>query len=124
MYEHYAMVFHSVISALIKTHMKQSPCSFHVVLVYIVFISIFSTHCRILLFFICCIAALIPQSLLEFRYYIIPYLLYRLHSMPVSVWGNVFECAYYNLINAITLWLFLKRPFKWEGQDDLQRFMW
>ena len=79
---------------------------------------------RILLYLVSCSTALIPQALLEFRYYIIAYLLFRLHSPAPSLLGAMAELATYTVINIITIYLFLYRPFLWPDSDELQRFMW
>lgn len=84
-----------------------------------------TTHCcRLFLYLACCVVTLVPQALLEFRYYIIPYLLFRIHSPRPSLLGIVAELVTYTAINMATLFLFLRRPFLWPDTDQLQRFMW
>lgn len=34
------------------------------------------------------------------------------------------EAAWYALINAVTVGVFLRRTFLWEGEPGWQRFMW
>ncbi|KAA1136367.1 glucosyltransferase [Puccinia graminis f. sp. tritici] len=76
---------------------------------------------------------LIPSPLLEPRYFLVPYVLLRLHIRPVveetKTWSiRVFtEGCLYALVNLVTITVFLFRPFKgrpgeWEG--TWQRFMW
>ena len=79
---------------------------------------------RVLLFSVCCGVALVPQVLLEFRYYTIPFLVLRLHLPTPTFMGVVAELALYSSLNMATLWLFLYRPFRWPGEEDWQRFMW
>ena len=67
---------------------------------------------------------LVPQKLLEFRYFIVPYLLFRLHIKQQTYLEIFIEGAVYTLINAVTLYLFMYRPFYWENEEALQRFMW
>lgn len=67
---------------------------------------------------------LIPSPLLEFRYFITPYLIYRISMrQPRSVW-LVLELLVYCTINIVTLWLFMTKPFRWPHEDGVQRFMW
>ncbi|KTW32563.1 dolichyl-P-Glc:Glc(2)Man(9)GlcNAc(2)-PP-dolichol alpha-1,2- glucosyltransferase [Pneumocystis jirovecii RU7] len=64
-------------------------------------------------------------SLLEFRYFIIPYLLWRssiqsTHKLKLYIEAFLFLC-----INYITMDIFLYKPFFWESDPgNLQRFMW
>ena len=79
---------------------------------------------RIFLYAVCCTVALLPQQLLEFRYFILPYLLFRVH-IPQGVWPSlVAELLLYVAVNGATVWLFLYRPFHWPDSDSEQRFMW
>jgi alpha-1,2-glucosyltransferase len=67
---------------------------------------------------------LIPSPLLEFRYFITPYLIYRIAMrQPRGAWLFL-ELVMYTVINAFTIWMFLNRPFQWPSEEGLQRFMW
>jgi alpha-1,2-glucosyltransferase len=67
---------------------------------------------------------LIPSPLIEPRYFIVPYVLLRLHLRPSSK-KVAFELGWYALINATTLCAFLYKPFKWPSEPmHWQRFMW
>ncbi|KAG9062105.1 glucosyltransferase [Linnemannia hyalina] len=67
---------------------------------------------------------LIPSPLLEFRYFITPYLIYRIAMrQPRGVWLFL-ELLFYTAINAVTVWMFLNKPFRWAHQEGVQRFMW
>ena len=77
-----------------------------------------------LAFIVCCFVALVPQRLLEIRYFFIPFLFVRLHIPPHS-WLLLFiEFSMYVLINAATIYLFITRPFYWADSNLIQRFMW
>lgn len=70
-------------------------------------------------------ATLVPSPLLEPRYYILPFLMWRLminKSVPQS--RQLMEFGWFLVINLVTFYMFLYRPFKWESEDGLQRFMW
>ena len=60
-----------------------------------------------LAFITCCFVALVPQRLLEIRYFFIPFLFVRLHIPPRS-WVA----------------LFITRSFYWPDSPLVQRFMW
>ncbi|XP_076106317.1 dol-P-Glc:Glc(2)Man(9)GlcNAc(2)-PP-Dol alpha-1,2-glucosyltransferase-like [Mytilus galloprovincialis] len=77
-----------------------------------------------IVFSICLIAATVPQKLLEFRYFIIPYLIFRLNIRPGS-WVQLWtEAMLYIVVNFLTIYLFVNKPFKWENSSDVQRFIW
>lgn len=78
-------------------------------------------------------ATLVPSPLLEPRYFLTPYILLRVHFRPLtfeySAWPVrlALEWSVYALVNLVTIWVFLFRPFKtppgqWPG--EWQRFMW
>ena len=78
-----------------------------------------------LVYFVCIAAVTVPQKLLEFRYFIMPYLLFRLHVPLASLWRTLLELILYFAVNAVTIYLFLEKPFFWpHSPDELQRFMW
>ena len=91
---------------------------------------------RTLLFLFCTAVSVSFQELIEFRYFILPFLLYRVelarsqrtHSGRVAVSEVVavlLELGFYLLVNVVTLYLFFYRPFKWAHEPHLlQRFMW
>lgn len=78
----------------------------------------------ILMYFVCLLAVTVPQKLLEFRYFILPFLIYRLNIPFLSLYRQLLELAFYILVNAVTFYLFLNRTFQWENSDEVQRFMW
>lgn len=71
------------------------------------------------------VLTLIPSPLFEFRYFITPFILYRLHMRTPSsriLWA---ETVLYIAANAVVLFMFLYRPFEWPSEPGkLQRFMW
>uniref|UniRef100_T2MC99 Dol-P-Glc:Glc(2)Man(9)GlcNAc(2)-PP-Dol alpha-1,2-glucosyltransferase n=1 Tax=Hydra vulgaris TaxID=6087 RepID=T2MC99_HYDVU len=77
----------------------------------------------VFLFILCTSVVLIPQKLLEFRYYIVPYILFKLH-LPLSSFKEIaLEYFMYLLVNGFTFYMFLFKPFSWVDHS-LQRFMW
>jgi len=99
-------------------------------------------------FSVCTFAAIVPSPLIEPRYFLIPYLIARLHlfsdSKEIELDTNTttpekrqirqdrrmhlaalaIEGCWYAIINAATLYLFLYRPFNWPDSTQWQRFMW
>jgi alpha-1,2-glucosyltransferase len=76
---------------------------------------------------VCTAATIVPSPLLEFRYFILPYFFWRLHLSPglVSKWRGVLEFVFFEVVNAVTLWIFVKRPFEWASEPGkVQRFIW
>ncbi|XP_059581869.1 dol-P-Glc:Glc(2)Man(9)GlcNAc(2)-PP-Dol alpha-1,2-glucosyltransferase [Alligator mississippiensis] len=77
-----------------------------------------------LVFFVCLSAVTVPQKLLEFRYFILPFLIYRLNIPFPPLSGQLLEFALYVVVNAVTLHLFLNKTFQWPNSEEIQRFMW
>ena len=77
-----------------------------------------------LVFMICLAVNVVPSMLLELRYFIIPYLIWRLNTPVSSAWRIAIELLFNICINAVTIYVFLERPFLWPGESKLQRFMW
>jgi alpha-1,2-glucosyltransferase len=78
-----------------------------------------------LTFPLCVAVNLAPQLLLEFRYFVVPFLFYRMQVRPVSWPKLVLETAVYAAVNAAAIAIYVMRPFRWEHEpDDVQRFMW
>lgn len=76
------------------------------------------------LFFASAAMALIPQSLLEFRYFLIPFMIWRLNSTTTSVKQYVMELAFNAALDLLTIYIFMYKKFRWDGHDGHQRFMW
>ncbi|XP_046357840.2 putative Dol-P-Glc:Glc(2)Man(9)GlcNAc(2)-PP-Dol alpha-1,2-glucosyltransferase [Haliotis rufescens] len=77
-------------------------------------------------FWVCLVVTLVPQKLLEFRYFVIPFYIWRLNindQSPSKV-ILVLELLYFLFINAAALYMFLYKPFHWPDSNELQRFMW
>ncbi|XP_068611453.1 dol-P-Glc:Glc(2)Man(9)GlcNAc(2)-PP-Dol alpha-1,2-glucosyltransferase [Brachionichthys hirsutus] len=77
-----------------------------------------------LAFVACLLAATVPQKLLEFRYFVVPYLMYRLHVPLPSLPRLVGEFLLYTAVNAATLYVFVSETFRWPESTAAQRFMW
>ena len=74
---------------------------------------------------LCTAISTVPQLLLEFRYFIVPFILLRARLRPDCPHKLAAETAVVLAVNTVTIYLFLYRPFRWESEpDSLQRFMW
>ena len=73
---------------------------------------------------LCVAAALVPQKLMEFRYFVVPYILLRLHMKDESIRYLLLEAFLYSLINAFTFYIFLYKPIFWSHMHEPQRIMW
>lgn len=80
--------------------------------------------CSKFAYLISTVACLVPQKLLEFRYFIIPYLFYRIGTCSrLSQWQLKLEFAFSLLVNYLTISIFLQKPFQWPD-GSIQRFSW
>ena len=77
-----------------------------------------------LIYSLCLIATTVPQELLEVRYFIIPYLIFRINMAYGTALGTLHEIILYVFVNAFTIFMFVKRPFEWPHEAGVQRFMW
>ena len=81
---------------------------------------------------VCSILALVPSPLLEFRYFIVPFILLRLllgllraRNLRATYTSLFLETIFFSAINVFVLYTFAYKPFKWPNEPDaLQRFMW
>lgn len=74
-------------------------------------------------FAVCTALVLIPTPLIEPRYFLIPIIILRLKLVP-SVRNQALEAMFWLAINGVTLYMFLCRPFRWQGWEGWMRFMW
>ncbi|KAM9312941.1 dol-P-Glc:Glc(2)Man(9)GlcNAc(2)-PP-Dol alpha-1,2-glucosyltransferase [Gastrophryne carolinensis] len=78
----------------------------------------------LMMFLVCVIASTVPQKLLEFRYFILPYLLFRMNAPVPSVGKLLLELLLYVTVNIATFYWFLNKTFHWPENEETQRFMW
>lgn len=67
------------------------------------------------------------QRLLELRYFIIPFVFFRLNTRPRLQKSNVaqwLELAYYVALNAVTFYVFFTKEIKWTNFKEMQRIIW
>jgi alpha-1,2-glucosyltransferase len=73
----------------------------------------------------CCALVLVPSSLIEPRYYILPIAVYLLNCKMKSKKAIIFQICSSILINGFIVGMFLYRPFMWPSDPtQLQRRIW
>ncbi|KAL4642653.1 hypothetical protein ACB092_02G035900 [Castanea dentata] len=78
----------------------------------------------VLAFFLATAAVLVPAPLIEFRYYTIPFYFIILHSHINDYQSWLLMGLLYLAINVFTMTIFLFRPFHWDHEPGIQRFIW
>ncbi|KAG1450772.1 hypothetical protein G6F56_008254 [Rhizopus delemar] len=71
------------------------------------------------------ILTLAPSPLLEFRYFIIPFLFYMIHTPPQFNQNTWLALVFYVCLQIATMVLFIYKPFTWPNEpEEFQRFIW
>ncbi|WCJ27065.1 Dol-P-Glc:Glc(2)Man(9)GlcNAc(2)-PP-Dol alpha-1 2-glucosyltransferase [Euphorbia peplus] len=78
----------------------------------------------ILAYFLATSAVLVPAPLIEFRYYTIPFYFLVLNSRVSDNQSWIMMGMIYMVINVFTMGMFLFRPFYWNHEPGIQRFIW
>lgn len=77
----------------------------------------------IIIFFFAAAGVVVPAPLIEFRYYTIPFYFIILHAeIDDRCW--ILIGMQYIIVNLFAIALFLFKPFHWDHESGLQRFMW
>lgn len=77
------------------------------------------------LFALLIIVTIVPQKLLELRYFIVPYILWRLNlKRPSTRWTIFFELTWALLINALTLYIYATKTIKYSDDEPNSRLIW
>ncbi|KAI5061905.1 hypothetical protein GOP47_0022444 [Adiantum capillus-veneris] len=79
-----------------------------------------------LVFFGAVAAVLVPTPLIEFRYYTVPLYIIALHTplrTPKDCLSWVLIFLQYSLVNLVTMYVFLYRPFYSPNEEGTQRFI-
>ncbi|XP_061369279.1 dol-P-Glc:Glc(2)Man(9)GlcNAc(2)-PP-Dol alpha-1,2-glucosyltransferase-like isoform X2 [Gastrolobium bilobum] len=78
----------------------------------------------ILAYFLATAAVLVPTPLIEFRYYTIPFYIMMLHYNNRDDQSWLLTGMLYIGVNIFTMMNFLFRPFHWDHEPGIQRFIW
>jgi len=75
-------------------------------------------------FFVCVACVLVPSPLIEFRYFIVPYVILSLYIRPPATQTATYmEILVFVVVNIITIAVFMYRPFT-APDGSVGRFMW
>lgn len=79
-----------------------------------------------IMFWLSVILVLCFQRLLEVRYFLIPFVLFRLNTRPnpknrIPQW---LELGFYVVLNALTFYIFFTKEIKWHNFREPQRIIW
>lgn len=77
-----------------------------------------------IVFLVCTCVVLVPQLLLEPRYFIVPYILFRLNIQNIRTWQIILETVTTLLINFLQFYIFVNKVFYWQDQEHPQRISW
>lgn len=72
----------------------------------------------------CVIASIALQQLIEFRYFIIPFVVLRLNASVVKSRWLIVELIIYLLINGVVFYLFATKEIHWNDYEHVQRLIW
>lgn len=75
-------------------------------------------------YIVCTVTSIALQKLLEVRYFILPYLVLRVHLRGISPKLILLELVLYLALNAATLHLFFTKKIWWENYNEPQRLIW
>ncbi|XP_077279988.1 alpha-1,2-glucosyltransferase Alg10 [Temnothorax americanus] len=73
---------------------------------------------------VCVCVVLIPQLLVEPRYFILPYIFYRLNVKRPERWQICCESLTTFAINCLQFYIFASKVFYWQDQPYAQRISW
>lgn len=111
--------------------LRHPYCKYVTIILYIIALQLFSQmmehipRALTFLYILGTAAVLVPAYLLEPRYFIVPYIFWRLSYPEQRIPVIILELIYEFLINAAVLYVFLYWPFEWLHEPGVkQRFMW
>lgn len=77
-----------------------------------------------LCFWICSIVGIAFQPMIELRYFFIPFVLMRLHSVPLTKLSVAIELAMFSMLNAAYFIVFMTKEIYWDNFEHVQRLIW
>ncbi|XP_022915025.1 dol-P-Glc:Glc(2)Man(9)GlcNAc(2)-PP-Dol alpha-1,2-glucosyltransferase [Onthophagus taurus] len=89
------------------------------------FVSTAQNDVTLTIFYVFCTTfVLILQKMIEVRYFLIPFVLFRLNIRNVTYKIIIFEFFYYVIINVVTLRIFFMKDIYWDDFDYVQKLIW
>lgn len=77
-----------------------------------------------LCFWICTIATLVLQPMIEVRYFLVPFVILRLHTGPLHKRSVLVELALFVCLNALAFHVFATKEIYWTNFEHVQRLIW
>lgn len=77
-----------------------------------------------ILYLVSIFVLLVPQLLLEPRYFVIPYVLLRLNMAEPKSWQLYTELLTTIVVNFLQFYIFVSKSFYWTDQEGPQRISW
>lgn len=78
-----------------------------------------------IVYFLCTTVSVALQSMIEVRYFLLPFLLIRLlYPEPIKFSSIAIELAFNSTINIATFYIFFTKTFYWSDYSEPQRIMW
>ncbi|XP_012252536.2 putative Dol-P-Glc:Glc(2)Man(9)GlcNAc(2)-PP-Dol alpha-1,2-glucosyltransferase [Athalia rosae] len=75
-------------------------------------------------YFLSVFVVIVPQLLLEPRYFFIPYILWRIDLRNTKPWQIIAEFLTILLVNVFQFYVFSKKVFYWDDDEHPQRISW
>ncbi|KAM3722032.1 putative Dol-P-Glc:Glc(2)Man(9)GlcNAc(2)-PP-Dol alpha-1,2-glucosyltransferase [Dirofilaria immitis] len=104
--------------------LRHPYCKYVTIVIYIIALQLFRQMIEhiprvlSLLYILGTAAVLVPAYLLEPRYFIVPYIFWRLSYPERRILILIIELIYELFINVVVLYMFLYRPFEWSHEPD------
>ncbi|XP_030372993.1 putative Dol-P-Glc:Glc(2)Man(9)GlcNAc(2)-PP-Dol alpha-1,2-glucosyltransferase [Scaptodrosophila lebanonensis] len=77
------------------------------------------------MFVVALLLVLCFQRLLELRYFLVPYVLFRLHTKPARKgYAEWLELGAHLLLNVVTFYVYFTKEFYWKNYSTPQRIIW
>lgn len=74
-----------------------------------------------LTFWLCSFIVLVPQKLFEFRYFMVPFLIYDIFSTTKKSYLSI---LFNIVINIFVMYIFATKEIRWEDEEKIQRMFW
>ncbi|KAL1114883.1 hypothetical protein AAG570_007707 [Ranatra chinensis] len=75
-------------------------------------------------YFVSLVVSIVPQKLLEYRYYILPFMVFRININNLSWLQLSAELLFFLVINVMSIYIFASKEFYWADSKEIQRIIW
>lgn len=73
---------------------------------------------------LCATVAIVLQRMIEVRYFLIPFMVWRLNVGSIKLRWLLVELFFYLVINAAVFYMFVTKEIHWSDYDQIQRLIW